>query len=153
MLIQLMLTFISQNARCQQIDMAGWLRFSWLCWAWFLHLWHIKCCVGCAKIPSFLSLFNTLIMDDSVISTQQPSQNEPASRANNALFSSGTSTSRTVRVNWLKFLFYSWKRISILSKLVVSCNVVLVIAQVYVALKQCVYQSISPRPTYRLQSV
>ncbi|KAL9558957.1 hypothetical protein MBANPS3_000658 [Mucor bainieri] len=79
-------------------------------------------------------------MDDSVISTPQPTnRNEPASsRANSALFRSATSTSRTVRVNWLRFLFYSWKRISILSKLVVSCSVALVIAQVAVGIAMLV---------------
>lgn len=91
-----------------------------------------KCCI---KIPFYsgcsFSILILFIMEDSVIPTQ-PIQNGPASRTtnNSTLYRSGTSMSRTVRVNWLKFLFYTWKRISVLSKLVVSCNVVLVMAQV-----------------------
>ena len=73
-------------------------------------------------------------MSDPVISTQHFENENTANPGRNTLINStGTniSTTRTVRVNWLKFLFYSWKRISILSKLVVSCNVLLVIAQVF----------------------
>lgn len=112
---------------CQEIVMAGSVSFDCV--------EHDFCiCVTCIKIPFYSCSFSTLIlfiMEDPVISTQ-PIQDGPASRItnNNTLYRSGTSMSRTVRVNWLKFLFYTWKRISVLSKLVVSCNVVLVIAQV-----------------------
>lgn len=58
-------------------------------------------------------------------------------QGHNVVQSSNTelpSPTRVVRVNWLKFLFYSWKRISTLSKFVVTSSVLLVLAQVATAI-------------------
>ncbi len=60
---------------------------------------------------------------------------EPLTESPIAQIQNNTDTSapaRVVRVNWLKFLFYSWRRISTLSKLVVTSSVLLVVAQVMV---------------------
>lgn len=59
-----------------------------------------------------------------------PMEDSTAGPSRNNTENSFTSSTRVVRVHWLKFLFYSWKRISILSKFVISCYILLVILQV-----------------------
>jgi hypothetical protein len=77
------------------------------------------------KLRIFLSFFLHFCFYNNLMeeSTAGPSRN-------NTDISINSNSTRIVRVHWLKFLFYSWKRISNLSKSVVTCYILLVILQV-----------------------